>query len=220
MKLNQYIDHTLLKPEAVSADYERLCEEAREWDFISVCVPPGWVAFCKETLGTAATKVATVVGFPLGYSLATTKIAEARELLALGADELDMVLNISFLKAGQLREVENEIRDIKTLMPDKILKVIFETSLLSVVEKRTACEIAGRCGVDFVKTSTGFSGGGATVADVRLMKENIPARMQVKASGGIRDLATAQAMIAAGATRLGTSGGVALMKGLTAAGGY
>ncbi len=220
MELNRYIDHTLLKPEAVSADYQKLCREAMEWKFFSVCVPPTWVSYCRELLANSEVLVATVIGFPLGYQSLRCKVAEATEVLAGGANELDMVINVSFLKDGRSEVVAAEIAALKRLAGSKVLKVIIETSLLNESEKRLACQIVDQSGADFVKTSTGFSGGGATVEDLRLMKASISSRVAIKASGGIRDLVSARQMIEAGATRLGTSSGVALMRGLSVAGDY
>lgn len=213
MNIAKRIDHTLLKPDATQAQIQRLCDEARTYGFASVCVNPVWVRFAKEQLQGCDVKVCTVIGFPLGATTPQVKAFEAQNAIANGADELDMVLNIGALKAADTQTVLNDIRAVRTATPGKILKVIIETSLLSDAEKVTACELAAQAGADFVKTSTGFSGGGATAEDVALMREHIPGHMHVKASGGIRTPADAEKMIAAGAQRIGTSGGVKIVEG-------
>lgn len=221
-QLAALIDHTLLKPDAVPAQVERLCGEAVEHGFAAVCVNPANVRQAVRLLRRTKVKVCSVVGFPLGASLAETKAQEAARLIELGVSEVDMVLNVGALKAGDLRSVARDIGAVARAVRagGALLKVILETCLLTDDEKRQACLIAQRARANFVKTSTGFSTAGATAADVRLMRATVGPRMGVKAAGGIRTLADAQVMVAAGATRLGTSAGVALMKDLPAEGGY
>ena len=214
MNINKFIDHTLLKPAAADAEIDVLCKEAKEYDFASVCVNPFWVKRCAAALKGTGVKVCTVIGFPLGANTAEVKAFEAADALKNGADELDMVINIGALKSGMFEEVYRDIKLMRDLGKNFILKVISETSLLTDEEKIKACGLASRAGADFVKTSTGFAGGGATEADVKLMSSHITKGMKVKASGGVRDLETAQKMIAAGASRIGTSSGAAIVKGL------
>lgn len=216
------IDHTLLKPEATPAQVEALCEEARKYHFASMCVNPTHVRLAVRLLKKSGVKVCTVAGFPLGASTPEMKAFEAEQAIAQGADEIDMVINIGAVKAGDDRLVARDIRTVARAVhaAGKILKVILETALLTDDEKRRASLIVKRAGADFVKTSTGFSTGGATVADVRLMRETVGPKMGIKAAGGVRTLADAEAMLDAGATRLGTSAGVAIMKGLSASGSY
>lgn len=211
------IDHTLLKPEATREQIEQLIEEAKKYRFASVCIQPTWVKFAKELLREVEdVKVCTVIGFPLGASTSEVKAYEVLKAIEDGADEVDMVINIGALKSGDLELVEADIHAVVLATKGQALtKVIIETSLLSEEEKRIACELAVKAGVDFVKTSTGFSTGGATIEDVKLMRSIVGENVGVKASGGIRDLTTAKVMIEAGATRLGTSAGVAIMEGLT-----
>ncbi len=216
------IDHTLLKPEATAAQIEALCAEAREHHFASVCVNPTHVRQAARLLRKSGVAVCTVAGFPLGATTPEVKAFEAEHAISQGASEIDMVLNIGALKGGDDRLVGRDIRGVARVVhaAGKLLKVIIETALLTDDEKRRVCLIAKRAGADFVKTSTGLSTGGATVADVRLMRETVGPRLGVKAAGGIRSLADAEAMLDAGATRLGTSAGVAIMKGLAATGSY
>jgi len=215
MDIAKYIDHTLLRPEATSAQITQLCIEAKRYGFASVCVNPSYVALAANLLYGQPVKVCSVVGFPLGATSTVIKVAEASAALASGAQELDMVINIGMLKSGDHFYVENEIARIVTLAHQSgaIVKVIIETALLSDDEKRIACTRAQAAGADFVKTSTGFSSGGATVADIKLMRAIAGPLMGVKASGGISDYATAKAMIDAGATRIGTSKGIAIVQG-------
>ncbi len=222
MKLNQYIDHTLLKPEATIAQIEKLCAEAREHQFASVCVNSYYVKKCAQLLQGTNVKVCTVVGFPLGASTMETKRFEAMKASAEGAREIDMVMNNSAVKSGDWQYVQDDMASLAQVCHQQggILKVILETCLLTEDEKRKACEIAKRAGVDFVKTSTGFSTSGATVEDVKLMRSIVGEKIGVKASGGIRDAATAIKMIEAGATRLGTSASVEIVKGLSGTGNY
>ncbi|MCJ2147645.1 deoxyribose-phosphate aldolase [Bacillus sp. B19-2] len=216
-QMARMIDHTLLKPDAVKSEIEALCKEAREYGFASVCVNPCWVKLCAELLEDSEVKVCTVIGFPLGAASPETKAFETRQAIADGAGEVDMVINIGALKDRDTGTVEHDIRAVTDAAAGKALvKVIIETSLLTDEEKRLACELAVKAGADFVKTSTGFSGGGATVQDIKLMREAVGPYIGVKASGGVRDKEIALAMIEAGATRIGASAGVSIVKGLTA----
>ncbi|MBI3288544.1 MAG: deoxyribose-phosphate aldolase [Elusimicrobia bacterium] len=207
----RYVDHTLLKPNATQEEIAKLCEEARQFCFASVCVNPSYVAVAAQYLRGSGVKVCTVVGFPLGSTTPTVKAIEARDAMANGADEIDMVINIGALKSGNDAVVYDDIKSVREATRGKVLKVILETSLLSNEEKVRACAAAKKAGADFVKTSTGFGGGGATVEDIKLMRETVGPLMGVKASGGIRDAKMAADMIAAGATRLGTSASVAIV---------
>ena len=211
--LASLIDHTLLKPDASKDDIARICREAREHRFASVCVNPYWVRFAAHELKGAPVKVCTVVGFPLGANRTRTKRFEAETALADGATELDMVQNLGALRSGNSELVRQEIELLAALAHDSgaLLKVILETSLLSPEEKRMACELAVAGTADFVKTSTGFSSSGAIAADVRLMREAVGKSIGVKASGGIRTLASLREMVAAGANRIGTSSGVQIL---------
>jgi len=215
------VDHTQLKPEATSAQIIRLCEEAKEYGFGAVMLNPCYVELAHSRLQGSGVKVGTVIGFPLGATLASVKRFEAAEALRLGAAEIDMVQNIGALKSGNRELVSEEIRVLAELAHERgaLLKVILEMGLLSEEEKAIACELGERAGADFVKTSTGFLGGGATVQDVTLMRRTV--KIGVKASGGIRSAADAKAMIEAGAGRLGTSAGVNIVRELRgeAAGG-
>ncbi|MBY0553326.1 deoxyribose-phosphate aldolase [bacterium] len=211
--LAPYIDHTLLKAEASKHQVRMLCDEALEYHFFSVCINPWMITTAREVLRTTKVNICTVVGFPLGATEASVKSFETGRALNLGAHEVDMVLNIGALKAKEYSYVEKEIQSVVRAAEGRLVKVIFETCLLTDEEKKKACELSVNAGAHFVKTSTGFSTGGATVADVTLMKAAVQSRAQVKASGGIRDLKTAAQMIEAGATRLGTSSGVLLVKG-------
>lgn len=210
-ELAAIIDHTLLKPEATRAEIEQLCREAELYGFASVCVHPFRVALAKSLV--KKTKVCTVIGFPLGANRAEVKALESIRALADGADELDMVMNLGAFKEGNLAAVENDVSSVVKASKDALVKVILETCLLSNEEIATASAVCEIAGADFVKTSTGFNKGGATIEAVAAMHAAVGGRLGVKASGGIRDLKTAQAMIAAGATRLGTSQGVLLVTG-------
>lgn len=216
--VHSIIDHTLLKPNATQEDIKKLCEEARKYRFASVCVNPHFVSLASHLLKGSGVRVTTVVGFPLGATTTSTKVQEAREAIANGADEIDMVINIGALKSGDDKTVLEDIKAVREVTKGHILKVIIETGLLTKEEKIRACLLAKEAGADFVKTSTGFSGGGATVEDVMLMREVVGKDIGVKASGGIRDITTARKLIAAGATRLGTSASVEIIKGGTAKG--
>jgi len=212
--LNTIIDHTLLKPEATARQIEMLCLEAKEYSFASVCVNSVFVPLALELLNGSTVKVCTVVGFPLGASLPQVKEFEAREALQRGAQEIDMVLHIGALKHRDVVAVFEDIGDVATVCHDHdaLCKVIIETALLTEEEKILACLIAKRAGADFVKTSTGFNGGGATVEDITLMRAIAGDGMGVKASGGVRDMATAQAMVQAGANLIVTSSGVVISR--------
>ena len=221
MNLNKYIDHTVLKADTPKAKVQQIIDEAIQYDFMSVCINPTWVSFAAEKLATTDVKVCTVIGFPLGANTSTVKAFEAAEAIKNGADEVDMVINIGAAKDGDWDLVESDIQAVVDASKDVTTKVIIETSLLTDEEKVKACQAAVRAGADFVKTSTGFSTAGATVADIALMRQTVGPDVGVKASGGVRSIADAQAMIEAGATRLGTSNGVDIMKGNVADGnGY
>lgn len=212
MSIAKYIDHTILKQDARKEDIERITAEAREYGFASVCVNSCWVKLCHSLLEGTDVKVCTVVGFPLGAASSEAKKAETAAAVADGADEIDMVLNVGYLKSGMLKEVYEDIVAVRKACREKTLKVIIETCLLTDDEKIEACHIAERAGADFVKTSTGFSTGGAAVEDIVLMHDAVGGRIKVKASGGIRTLADAEAMIRAGASRIGASAGVSIVK--------
>ncbi|MGF6109172.1 deoxyribose-phosphate aldolase [Pseudomonas sp. ADAK2] len=219
--LAQYIDHTLLAPDASREQIATLCREAAEHGFYSVCVNSGQVPLASQCLTGHSVKVCAVIGFPLGAGLSDTKAFEAERAIAAGAGEIDMVLNIGWLKDGLFAEVQDDIAQVKQACGSVPLKVILETCLLTDAEKVKACEICRELNVAFVKTSTGFSRSGATVEDVALMRRTVGADIGVKASGGVRDYPTALAMIEAGATRLGSSSGIAIIGGAQSAGeGY
>lgn len=212
--LAKYMDHTLLKPEATAADIDRVVAEARQYGTASVCVNPYWVARVAAGLAGSGVKTCTVIGFPLGATSTASKVAETRDATAHGAQEIDMVINIGELKAGNDDAVRSDISAVANAVQEAgaLLKVIIETCLLSDEEKRRACELSVAGGADFVKTSTGFSTGGATTADITLMRETVGPELGVKASGGIRTLEAAEAMIEAGATRLGVSAAVSILE--------
>lgn len=220
MKLNKYIDHTLLKPDASQEQIETLIEEAKKYDFASVCVNPTWVSFAAQALKGTDVKVCTVIGFPLGANTPELKAFETSDAIQNGANEVDMVINIGALKSRNFDLVERDIRAVVEAAKGTLVKVIIETCLLTDDEKVRACQIAQKAGADFVKTSTGFSTGGATVADVALMRKTVGPDMGVKASGGARSYEDALAFIKAGATRIGASSGVAIMEGDVANGDY
>ena len=213
MDLAKYIDHTQLAADATKDKIEKLCAEAREANFASVCVNSCWVSYAKELLSGSSVNVCTVIGFPLGAMSSKAKAAETKIAIDDGADEIDMVINIGFLKSGMFDEVLSDIKAVREASKGKILKVIIETCLLTEDEKIKACELSAEAGADFVKTSTGFSKAGATKEDVALMRRCIPSSMKVKASGGIRSYESAMEMIEAGAERLGCSSGMAIIKG-------
>lgn len=220
MQLSRYIDHTLLKPEAQLAQIEKLCGEAKDHSFFSVCVNTSYVTTCAQLLSGSAVKVCCVVGFPLGAMDTASKAFETQTAIKNGAQEIDMVIHVGALKDRRLDYIRDDIKAVVKAAQGHTVKVIIETSLLTQDEKVLACQAALEAGAHFVKTSTGFGGGGATVDDVKLMKSIVGSQMEVKASGGIKDLAQAHAMIEAGATRLGTSSGVTIVQGGTVQGGY
>ena len=220
MKLNKYIDHTLLKPDASQEQIETLIEEAKKYDFASVCVNPTWVSFAAQALKATDVRVCTVIGFPLGANTPELKAFETSDAIQNGANEIDMVINIGALKSRNFDLVERDIRAVVEAAKGTLVKVIIETCLLTDDEKVKACQLAQKAGADFVKTSTGFSTGGATVADVALMRKTVGPDMGVKASGGARSYEDALAFIKAGATRIGASSGVAIMEGDVANGDY
>ncbi|WP_319370198.1 deoxyribose-phosphate aldolase [uncultured Ilyobacter sp.] len=211
MEINKYIDHTVLKATTIKEDIVKLCQEAKEYGFFSVCVNGCYVPLASEELRGTDVKIAAVVGFPLGAMSSEAKVFEAKKCIEDGASEIDMVINVGLLKSGEVKLVEDEIRAVKEAIGDNVLKVIIETCYLTEKEKRTACQLSLNAKADFVKTSTGFGTGGATFEDVALMKEVVGDRAQIKASGGVRDLETAMKYIEMGVTRLGTSSGVMLV---------
>lgn len=207
------IDHTLLKPNATQEEVAKLCEEARAYCFASVCVNPSYVALCARLLKGSGVLVCTVIGFPLGSTTPTVKAIEARDAIANGAEEIDMVLNVGALKSGNDALVLDDIKAVREATRGKVLKVILETAYLTKEEKVRACLLSKKAGADFVKTSTGFGPGGATAEDIALMRETVGPLMGVKASGGIRDAETARRMVEAGATRIGASASIAIATG-------
>ncbi|MDF2607428.1 MAG: deoxyribose-phosphate aldolase [Bacillales bacterium] len=214
MNVNKLIDHTVLKADTNKQTIENLCNEAKEYNFASVCVNPTWVKTASEILKNTDVLVCTVIGFPLGASTSDTKAFETQNAIENGAQEIDMVMNVGALKGGDNDLVEKDIKSVVDASKGKaIVKVIIETSLLTDEEKRRACELSVKAGADFVKTSTGFSTGGATVEDIKLMRSVVGPNIGVKASGGVRDLLDANKMVEAGATRIGTSAGVSIVKG-------
>ena len=211
-KYNKLIDHTLLKADATKEQITQLCKEAIENDFASVCVNPSFIPLCSDLLKGSSVKVCTVIGFPLGAMTTASKVFEAKNAVEVGADEVDMVINIGKLKDGEKDYVRNEITEIKKACGNHILKVIIETCLLTDEEKVLACQLAKDAGADFVKTSTGFSTHGATKEDVALMRKTVGKEMGVKAAGGVGNKQDLEDMVNAGATRIGTSRGVELVK--------
>lgn len=220
ISLASYIDHTLLKPDARLAQIQKLCEEALQFHFFSVCVNSIFVETCARLLAGSKVQVCSVVGFPLGAMETTAKAFEAEQAVRMGAGEIDMVLAIGALKDQRYDEVRADIRAVVTAAAGCKVKVILETSLLGLDEKIMACRLSEEAGAAFVKTCTGFGGGGATVEDIMLMRQTVSAGIGVKASGGIKDKAQALALIRAGASRLGTSSGVFLIQGQASGGGY
>ena len=212
MKINKFIDHTVLSQDADEKKIDKLIAEAKEHEFASVCVNSCWTKKCAEALKDSDVNVCVVVGFPLGAMDTKSKAFETKTAIENGADEIDMVINVGWLKSGRYSDVENDIREVKKACGDKHLKVIIECCLLTDEEKVKACELSERAGADFVKTSTGFSKSGATVEDVALMRKTVGDRLGVKAAGGIRDGKTAVAMIKAGASRLGCSAGIKIIE--------
>ncbi|MEI8075493.1 MAG: deoxyribose-phosphate aldolase [Bacteroidota bacterium] len=215
MKLNQYIDHTVLKPATLVADIEKLCIEAIQYQFAAVCVPPNFVKLAKTLTANSSVKVATVIGFPFGYSAVEAKIAEIVLAMVDGADELDVVANISAIKNKDFTYIANEINHIMPIIKSKgkTIKVIIESGILTDEEIIACCDIYGAAGIDYLKTSTGYAEKGASVSAVKLFRLHLPAQVQIKASGGIRDYAFAKELVDAGATRLGCSAGVAIVEG-------
>ena len=215
LKLAKLIDHTLLKPDATQQEIAQLCFEARKYGFASVCINPSWVPLCSQLLKDSPVKVCTVIGFPLGATAPEVKAFEAENAIKQGATEIDMVINIGALKARDLEVVAKDIRGVVNASHARgaIVKVIIETVLLTDEEKTIACLLSKEAGADFVKTSTGFAGGGATVSDVALMRRTVGPEMGVKASGGVRTFEDAENMIKAGATRIGASAGVKIIQG-------
>lgn len=222
MNLAKYIDHTVLKADTPREAVLKVCEEAREHGFFSVCVNPWYVPLVKSALNGSSVKVCSVIGFPLGANTTTIKAQEAKQAIQDGADEIDMVINLAALKNGELDVVESDIRAVAESCSGKaLLKVIIESCLLTDAEKITACQLSVKAGADYVKTSTGFSTGGATVEDIRLMRSTVGPDIGVKASGGVRDRETALALVEAGASRIGASASVAIVSGEKATtGGY
>ena len=212
MELNRYFDHTLLKQDATLDGITKLCEEARKYEFASVCVNPDFVPTAAKLLKGSPVKVCTVIGFPLGANSTATKVFETKDAIDNGAEEIDMVINVSHVKMGEWGLVTKEIRKIKEACGETLLKVILETCLLTDEEIVKSCQCAIDAGADYVKTSTGFSKGGATVHAVRLMRETVGDKLGVKASGGIHTKEEALAMIEAGASRIGASASVAIME--------
>ncbi len=218
MPLNKYIDHTILKPTCLVSDIEKLCAEAKQYDFAAVCVPPNFVKLAKEKMAGSTVKVATVIGFPFGYSATEAKIAEIILAMVDGADELDVVANISAIKNGDWSAIADEINHILPIIrsKNKVVKIIIESGVLTDDEIIKCCDIYGIAGIDYLKTSTGYAEKGASVEAVKLFRKHLPDQVQIKASGGIRDYATAKLMIDAGATRIGCSAGVVIVSGAIA----
>lgn len=222
MQLSKLIDHTTLKNVTTAADIDRICKEAIEYGFAAVCVPPYYVQDARKLVAGSAVKVATVIGFPFGYHHYKTKLEEARIAIAEGADELDMVMNLAAFKSNDLAYVETEAGQMSTLTSEngKTLKVIIESGVLSEEEIIRCCELYQHYPVQFLKTSTGYADKGASVEAVRLMRQHLPERIQIKASGGIKTADFAKALVEAGATRLGCSASVQIVQGLTGEGNY
>lgn len=222
MNIAQYIDHTILKPTTLVSDIEKVCNEAKEYGFAAVCIPPPFVRKAKELLQGTPVKTATVIGFPFGYSAIEAKLAEVVLALVDGADELDIVINLIALKNNDWQYLANEINHLVPVIKEKgkVVKIIIESGVLTDDEIIKCCELYGAAGIDYLKTSTGYAEKGASVHAVRLFKKHLPPSVQIKASGGIRDYAFAKELIEAGATRLGCSAGVAIVKGEQGTGSY
>lgn len=220
--LNQYIDHTILKPTTLVSDIEKLCNEAKQFGFAAVCVPPNFVKKAKFVLEGSKVKVATVIGFPFGYSAVESKIAEIVLAIVDGADELDVVINISAIKNSDWVYLANEINHIMPVVKSKgkVIKIIIESGVLTDDEIIKCCELYGVAGIDYLKTSTGYAEKGATIEAVKLFRLHLPEQVQIKASGGIRDHVFAQQLVDAGATRLGCSASVAIVQGAEGKSGY
>lgn len=215
MRINTYIDHTILKPTTLISDIEKLCSEAKQYQFAAVCVPPPFIKKAKELLQGSAVKTATVIGFPFGYSAVEAKLAEVLLALVDDADELDIVVNLIALKNNDWEYLANEINYLIPIIKEKnkVVKIIIESGILTDDEIVKCCLLYGVAGIDYLKTSTGYAESGASVHAVKLFRENLPPHVQIKASGGIRDYAFAKELIDAGATRLGCSGSVAIVSG-------
>lgn len=213
-QIGRMIDHTLLKPESTKEEIEKLCEEANEYQFATVCINPSWVPTATSILKDSKVGITTVIGFPFGATSTFVKAAEARDAIAAGATEVDMVINIGAMKSGDYDTVRRDIEGVvQAVNKQAVVKVIIETGFLTDEEKKKACMLSKMADADFVKTSTGFGPGGATLEDIALMREAVGPEMGVKASGGVRDLDTARKLVAAGATRLGASSGIEIVKG-------
>ena len=221
INIASYIDHTILKPTTTHMEIKKICEEAIEYEFAAVCIPPPLVGWARERVRGTEVKVATVIGFPFGYSVARAKLTEAEQALDEGAEELDVVINLVALRNGDWEFLQKEMGALTALIHarKRLVKVIIESGILTNEEIIRCCEIYGRLGVDFVKTSTGYAERGATVEAVRLMREHLPAEVKIKASGGIRTYEFARELIGAGADRLGCSASVDIVKGQPAAEG-
>lgn len=218
-RIARMIDHTLLKPDATEEQITQLCREAATYCFASVCVNPIWVELCAKLLRRSGVKVCTVIGFPLGATTTSAKAYETRDTIGKGAGEVDMVINVGLIKSRQYSRVREDIRAVvRATRPNLLVKVILETCLLTDEEKVRACELSVEAGADFVKTSTGFSTGGATVEDIALMRRTVGPEIGIKASGGVRSFEDAEAMVKAGATRLGASAGLKIIQAQDAAG--
>jgi len=225
MQVNQFIDHTILKPTTLISDIEKVCKEAIEYQFAAVCVPPNFVKKAKELTKESSVKVATVIGFPFGYSAIEAKLAESLLAIVDGVDELDIVINISAIKNNDWEYLANEINHLMPVIKqnNKVVKIIIESGILTDEEIIKCCQLYGAAGIDYLKTSTGYADKGATVHAVELFRKNLPSNVKIKASGGIRDYAFAKELVEAGATRLGCSAGVAIVQGAdsdAAAGSY
>ncbi len=223
MHVNQFIDHTILKPTTLISDIEKVCAEAIEYEFAAVCVPPNFVKKAKELTKDSTVKVATVIGFPFGYSAIEAKLAESLLAIVDGVDELDIVINISAIKNNDWEYLANEINHLIPVIKqnNRVVKIIIESGILTDDEIIKCCQLYGAAGIDYLKTSTGYAEKGASVHAVELFRKNLPTHVQIKASGGIRDFAFAKELVDAGATRLGCSAGVAIVKGADAGtGGY
>ncbi|HYK57244.1 MAG TPA: deoxyribose-phosphate aldolase [Flavisolibacter sp.] len=223
MSIAQFIDHTILKPTTTLADIEKICEEAVQYHFAAVCIPPYYVRDAKQILDKSPIKTATVVGFPFGYSHYKAKLSETKQALNDGADEIDMVMNLAAFKSNDLAYLESEIKEVTDLVKSEnaVFKLIIESGILSDEEIIKCCELYKHFPIDFLKTSTGYAEKGATVEAVALMRKHLPANFQIKASGGIRSYEFAKQLIDAGATRLGCSASIAIVKGETVSGnGY
>lgn len=220
MELNKYIDHTILKADATKADIIKICNEAKEFDFATVCINPGRIKIAAKELAGTKVGITTVIGFPLGANTSEAKAFETKDAIEKGATEIDMVANIGAIKDADWETVLNDMKAVKKSAGKSIVKVILENCLLTKEEIKKCCEIAIEAGLEFVKTSTGFSTSGATLDDVKLMKDTVGDKALVKAAGGVRTLEDAEKMIEAGASRLGTSGGVSIVQGKTHKEGY